>query len=254
MNPVQKTLSASLLAGGALLVGSADESRSQPRLDASGLAETLGLPLNGAKRQFWNAATQTTGQIACAVSSADVIECKVRASSAMAQMDYDQTQKYRIGADGSLAITTKLDKSVPWQGDYRTTTNYANFYTSAAPAAWTAQSPLARTSPDGKVVQNNVKMVQAIDGGGVSITSNAPLGATFGLQISNTFDKASGAVQATILPLVAYSGGTLSITAPQISQRALTADDQTVLNTNSAIAAAGGGTGYKASIVQPPNF
>lgn len=244
MNYFQETLSAGLTAGAVLLSGLAGQAHAQEAL-ASGLAESLGLPMSPNKVHFWNAATQTTGALSCENGPRpDTVRCTLDASSAQAQMDYS----YSYDIQGAN-VTATLDRVRSWDGvDYRSGTDYTTFYQGAVGTEWSAQNPLAENSPVG-VVQNNVKKVEDL-GQSVAITSVAPISDTLGLRISNIFDPVSNAVGAVVLPV--FTDAALTAKAKPAIRHGFSEGDQSVFDANKALAARGGGTGFKASISQPP--
>lgn len=234
------------MGGAAILSGFAGQAHAQDA-PASGLAESLGLPMSPNKVHFWNAATQTTVALSCENGpKPDTVHCKLDASSAQAQMDYSYTYNIQ-GTD----VTATLDRVRSWKGvDYRTGTDYTTFYQGAVTKEWTAQNPLAENSPVG-VVQNNVKKIEDL-AESVAITSVAPISDNFGLQISNVFDSASNEVSALVLPK--FAGLSLAASAKPALEKRFNDGDQSVFDSNMALAQKGGGTGFKASISQPPNF
>lgn len=239
------------MAGTAVLSGFAGKAQAQ-EAPASGLAENLGLPMSPNKVHFWNAATQTTGALSCELAAQSVVHCTLDASSAQAQMDYSYSYDLQANPQGGAKAAVTLDRVRSWDGvDYRSGTDYVTFYQGAAFREWTAQNPLAETSPDGQVVQNNVKKAENL-GQSVAITSIAPISDNFGLQLSNIFDPVSNAVGAVSLPK--FAGMSLVAPAQPAIEKRFNDGDQAVFDSNMALANKGGGTGYKASVVQPPNY
>lgn len=188
MNIFKNTAAVGLLTGASLLAPAAEAA---PVTDGASLAEALGLPVGGA-RFFWNEATQTSGQFTCETPSEQSVLCTLDVSSAGAQMDFTQTQTFDVGASG-VAVTTLMQDSSVWKGDFRHTTLYIPYYEQASITSWAPESPLALNSPEG-VVQNNIKMVEAGDDYKVKISSDVPISDNFGIRLTQVFDGNAGSI------------------------------------------------------------
>lgn len=246
MNAFKNTVVGGLLTGASMLTNvSATEAAPA---DGASLAEALGLPIGG-PRFFWNEATQTSGRLACEVKT-ESVQCTFDASSALAQIDYRQIQDIRIGVDGKPQIETSLAGSGAWEGDYRKNTHYKEFYQQATKVEWAAGAPLAQDSSEG-IVQNNIKMVEAIGDQAAKVSSDVPVSDQFGIRLSTVFDGSAYSVSATALPRVALNG-VITEGSAEFAGRDMTKFDPEFLDRNLGMAKEEGGRAFRSVVAQTP--
>lgn len=249
MRILKNTLSQGLLAGGLLLAGDA-LAETPAAVPASGLAETLGLPVGGAKYHFWNQATQTSGALGCEAPSNTVVECRLDISSAGAQKDYSLA--FTLGQEtpeAAISVQTSTLGSSDWSGDYRRTTDYKNFYDMSELREWTENSPLAQMTPVG-VLQNDIRKVELKDSS-VSLSSDVPVSENFGIGLTHVFDHTSGKLETSAM-LRIFAGNSVLEIEGQPAQRGLTSEDVEIAQRNADFAKQAGGTGYRPVVSQKP--
>lgn len=243
-------MAAGLLSGGLILTGAgASEAQESPRpVDGASLAETLGLPIGGAKFHFWNEGTQTSGRLACDVTNAqpDLVQCRLDLSSAITQMESAQSITFSAK---DASIISRLTGSREWDGgDYRSTTNYKKFYRKIdSDFAWSETSPLATHTPEG-ILQSRVKMVEGANDA-LYISSDVPVSEHFGLRLQHSFDQATHEIQSTAMPIVS---GNYVLTFADSAKSEMNPEDAEYMERNQKYLPQNGGSGFKSVIAQTP--
>lgn len=206
MNLLKKVLANGAAAIG-ILSGSADPASAQGQ--NGNLAEFLGLKV-GEVQTFGNKGTLTLIQQKCAEASPTYLVCDLNVVSVQTLQSADFSAEYRQDPNGQIQTSVRKVHDNDWSSfDGKQALKEINA-ANEAPYGWNAQSVLASTisSPsDGRVVQNDVRLLQAKSGDSLQISSLLPVNENFGFVITNAFnEKASGQTSFSITPLAVNAG------------------------------------------------
>lgn len=237
----------SYLAGAATAVGvvAGGAGGASAQAPTGNLAEFLGLRVDE-EQTFANKGTLTLIHQSCAENSAQYVTCDFDVISLQTLQAARFKAEYRQDeAGGDIHTSFRKVEDLEWSTfegkQARDEINTAN----DAAFTWAADHPLSRIlqkTPDGKVVQNEVRLIQAATEESLKISSILPVNENFGFVITNTFnDKSSNKTSFAITPLTVHAG---MVSSAQAS-RDMDSEDYDYAYSKIGEAISGGGTVFR---------